>query len=273
MPGTVRVPATDHRRDASRTPLTGGRRAAGDRRSLGWLAAGLTAAATATGLLIAPPDALQGDAQRLMYLHVPAAWTGYLAFATVFAASLGYLATRDLRWDRCARVAAELGVGLTALTIALGAIWGRAVWGTWWAWDPRLVGTALLLIVYVGYLAARQAPGPGPTGTGEPAPHRAARIAAIIGMFGFALVPLVHFSVVWWRSLHQPATILAAERPPIDPLMAAALGLSLAAFGVTAIWIFLRRLAALEPAVPSPTPSPSATATATATATSLVRGR
>ncbi|MEN3614506.1 cytochrome c biogenesis protein CcsA [Plantactinospora sp. ZYX-F-223] len=240
---------------ALRTPLTSGRRAGGDRRSLGWLAAGLAAAATATGLLIAPPDALQGDAQRLMYLHVPAAWTAYLAFASVLAASLGYLATRDLRWDRCARVAAELGVGLTGLTISLGALWGRAVWGAWWAWDPRLVSTALLLVVYAGYLALRRALDPADGGGEIRIAHRAARVAALVGMAGFALVPLVHLSVVWWRSLHQPATILAPQRPPIDPLMAAALLLSVAAFTATAMWIFLRRLDAVERTVARPAPA------------------
>lgn len=233
-----------------------GRRAA-DRRTLGWLAAGLIAAAVPAGLLIAPPDQSQGNAQRLMYLHVPAAWTAYLAFAAVLAASLGYLATRDLRWDRCARVAAELGVGLTALTIALGAVWGRAVWGTWWDWDPRLVSTALLLLVYAGYLARRRVLAERHAEADPLAAHRVAQLSAFTGMAGFVLVPVVHFSVVWWRSLHQPATILAPERPPIHPLMATALLLSLAAFTVSALWIFLRRLAALDRPMPALTIDPT----------------
>jgi heme exporter protein C len=230
---------------------------------VGWSAAGLTAAAAAAGLLIAPTDELQGDAQRLMYLHVPAAWTAFLAFATVLVTSVGYLTTKDLRWDRCAQAAAEVGVGLTALTIALGAIWGRAVWGTWWAWDPRLVSTALLLLVYTGYLAGRHAVAERYAPEATPPARRVARSAAITGIAGFAVVPVVHFSVVWWRSLHQPATILAPDRPPIDPLMAAALLLSLAAFTSTALWIFLRRLAAVEDAagcVPAPDPASPAPA-------------
>ena len=259
--GTVRTADTDNPHRGAGTPARAGRCAPGNRRTLGWLAAGLTAAATAAGLVIAPPDAVQGDAQRLMYLHVPAAWTAYLAFAAVLAASIGHLATGDPRWDRCARAAAELGVGLTALTIALGALWGRAVWGVWWAWDPRLVSTALLLLVYAGYLAARHILGPGRR---APAPHQAGGPVAIIGVAAFALVPLVHFSVVWWRSLHQPATVLAPHRPPIDPLMAAALLLSLAAFTTATAWIFLRRLAALQPApaaarTPAPSPTPAET--------------
>jgi heme exporter protein C len=207
-------------------------------RTTGWLAAGLTAAAAVTGLLVAPADAVQGQAQRLMYLHVPTAWTAYLAFGGVLAASMGYLITRDLRWDRCARPAAEVGVGLTALTILAGALWGRAVWGVWWAWEPRLVSTLLLLLVYAGCLAARLT---------RPSPHRAARVAAYTGIAGFALIPVVHFSVVWWRSLHQPATILGTERPPIDPIMAATLGLSLLACTAGALWLYLHRLRRLAP--------------------------
>ncbi len=226
--------------------MTAGTRATADRRTIGWLAVGLAAAAAPTGLLIAPTDRLQGPAQRLMYLHVPAAWTAFLAFGVVFCASVGYLVSADLRWDRCARAAAEIGVGLTALAITLGAIWGRAVWGDWWAWDPRLVSTTLLLLIYAGYLAGRRTVTDRYAGLGPLAAHRVARPAAIGGIAGIILVPVVHFSVVWWRSLHQPATFLAPGRPPIDALMAMALILSLAAFTVGALWIFLRRLAAIE---------------------------
>ena len=239
--GTEPIGAVDRR-----TPLTAGVHPAADRRTVGWLAAGLAAGAVPTGLVIAPVDGLQGDAQRLMYLHVPAAWTAFLAFGAVLGASVGYLVSRDLRWDRCARAAAEIGVGLTALTILLGAIWGRAVWGAWWAWDPRLVSTALLLLVYAGYLATRRAVADGHPEHDPLVAHRIARPAAAIGIAGFALVPVVHFSVVWWRSLHQPATILAPGRPPIEPLMATALALSLAAFTAGALWLFLRRLATIE---------------------------
>jgi heme exporter protein C len=213
-------------------------------RGLGWFAAGLGGAGLLTGLLVAPPDAVQGDAARLMYLHVPAAWTAYLAFAVVLVGSAGYLGRHELRFDRYALAAAEIGVGLTALTIALGSIWGRAVWGVWWAWDPRLVSTALLLVVYAGYLAVRRT---------DADPHRAARRSARLGIAGFAMLPLVHFSVVWWRSLHQPATLLAPDPdPPIDPVMLAALTLCLAAFTATASWVFLRRVASLRSAEQDP---------------------
>ncbi|MGW0435622.1 cytochrome c biogenesis protein CcsA [Micromonospora sp. NPDC003197] len=229
-------------RGANRTPLTSGPRAAADRRTLGWATAGLAGAALATGLLIAPPDHVQGDAQRLMYLHVPAAWTAYLAFAAVLVTSIAYLIRRDLRWDRCARAAAEIGVALTALTIVLGAVWGQLVWGTWWAWDPRLVSTVLLLLVYTACLTTRH----HTAGGDEPAAHRAAYRAARLGIGGFALVPLVHWSVVWWRSLHQPATVLAPGKPPIELLMGIALLLSVLACTVGASWVFLCRVATLE---------------------------
>ncbi|WP_213452088.1 cytochrome c biogenesis protein CcsA [Rhizomonospora bruguierae] len=220
------------------TPLLGGRRAAADRRTVGWAGAGLGAAGLVTGLSVAPTDAVQGPAQRLMYLHVPAAWTAYLAFFAVLVSSVAYLAWRDPRWDRAARAAAELGVGATVLTVVLGAIWGRAAWDVWWAWDPRLVSTVALAAVYLGQLALRWTHGD---------PARGARSAAVLGIAGFALVPVVHFSVVWWRSLHQQATILAPRTsPPIDAVMLAALLLCLAAATVTGAWLFLRRLAILE---------------------------
>jgi heme exporter protein C len=219
------------------TPLVAGTRAAGDRRTLGWSAAGLSGAGLVIGLLVAPADAAQGGAQRLMYVHVPAAWTAYLAFLVVLAGSVGYLRWRDQRWDRAARAAAEIGVACTAVTIAVGMLWGRAVWGVWWAWDPRLISTALMLLVYAAYLAAR---GSGPDAGRTPRP------AAWLGVAGFLSVPVVHFSVVWWRSLHQPATVLAPDRPPMAAVMLAALLLCVAAATAAATWVFLHRLRALE---------------------------
>lgn len=233
--------------------------AAATRRSLAWLAGGLAVAATVTGGLLAPPDEVQGAAQRLMYLHVPAAWVAYAAFAVVLAASAAYLMGGDLRWDRFARAAAELGVLLTATAIATGSLWGHLVWGTWWAWDPRLVSTALLLLTYAGYLALRRALAER-TGAGDGADHRVARPAAVVGIAGFLLVPVVHFSVVWWRSLHQPATVLAPHRPPIDPRMGAALLLAVAAATVAAGCLLLRRVVQLER---RPVPEPSATGAGT----------
>ena len=126
-------------------------------RVVGWAALASLVVLALFGLWGAPPDAVQGDAQRLMYLHVPAAWIAYLAFAVTAAASALWLWTRTRSpvWDRIAGASAELGVVFTALTLVLGSLWGRPVWGVWWAWDARLVTTAVLLFLYLGYLALR----------------------------------------------------------------------------------------------------------------------
>lgn len=205
----------------------------------------LAGLAASTGLvalalaLTAPPDALQGQAQRLMYVHVPAAWLAYGGFATVLVASVAYLVTRDLRWDRRAQAAGELGVGMTALAIVLGSLWARPIWGTWWVWDPRLVTTVVLLLVYAGYLSVR--------GLGDD-PAAGARRSAAVGIVGFVNVPIVHFSVVWWRTLHQPATVLSPARGALDGRMAAALLVSVLAFTLAGWLVVRRRVAALAAA-------------------------
>lgn len=220
-------------------------RGADARRTAAWTAAGFATAAGFTGAILAPADAAQGAAQRLMYLHVPAAWVAYLAFATVLAASVAHLIGGDLRWDRVARAGAEIGVLLTAVAIGTGSLWGHLVWGTWWAWDPRLVSTALLLLAYTGYLALRRTLAER-TGGADGGDRRIARPAAVAGIAGFLLVPVVHFSVLWWRSLHQQATVLAPERPPIDPRMALALLLAVAAASTAALLALAHRVLRLE---------------------------
>ena len=207
-------------------------------RAFGWAALGCGLAALLIAVLVAPPDSMQGDAARLIYVHVPAAWTAYLGYLVVLTASTQYLRTGQQRWDRYAQAAAEIGVAMTTLTIAVGSVWGRAVWGVWWAWDPRLVSTALLLLVYAAYLALRR------VGSAE---RDGNRRAAWLGIGGSLMIPVVHFSVVWWRSLHQPATLLApSAHPPIDAVMAATLALAVTAFTLAAVWLFLRRQTTLR---------------------------
>jgi heme exporter protein C len=208
-------------------------------RALGWLAAAALAASAVVSLAVAPPDAEQGNLQRLMYVHVPAAWLAYLAFGVVFGSSIAYLRTRRARWDRLAAASAEVGVLFTALAIALGMVWGKPVWGVWWTWDPRLTTTALLLLIYLGYLAVRRLP---------ESPDRRARWSAVIGIVGFANVPVVHLSVTWWRSLHQPPTVLRPDGPSLDPAMLWTLLLAVAAFTlVYAALVSMRlRLARLQ---------------------------
>lgn len=170
---------------------------------------------------LAPPDQLQGQLQRLMYVHVPAAWMAYLSFGLTLLGSAGWLWRREMKYDRLALASAETGVFFTGLTIVLGAVWGKPVWGVWWTWDPRLVTTALMFFIYMGYLGLRRAM---IDRTG-----RATR-AAVFGIVAFVQVPIVHFSVLWWRTLHQPPTVLRPGDPTIDHTMLAALLLNVIAF-------------------------------------------
>ena len=204
----------------------------------GWLAAGALAVAVLVGLVGVPADAAQGDVQRIMYVHVPSAWLAYLAFFVTLLAGSLYLARGDLAYDRVAVASAEIGLVLTALTIATGAIWGKVTWGRWWDWDPRLTTTAILLVVYAGYLLVRQS---------IVDRRRRVRVAAIFGVVGFLNVPLVHFSVLWWRGLHQPPTVIRPGDPTIDHLLLAALLGSVVSFTLVYAWL-LRRRVALESA-------------------------
>jgi heme exporter protein C len=214
-----------------------GRLAAGRwERGLGWLAAGSLGASAVLSLAVSPPDRPppdgMGDLVRLMYVHVPAAWLAYLAFALVFVASVGYLVSRRTRWDRLGAASAEVGVVFTALTIVLGSIWARPTWGTWWTWDPRLTTTAVLLLIYVGYLAVRALPDN---------PSTRARWSAVVGIVGFADVPIVHLSVRWWRSLHQaPARLLGV--PDLSTLQALTLVVAVVAFTVVYLYLLVLRL-------------------------------
>jgi heme exporter protein C len=184
-------------------------------------------------LVLAPPDAEQGQVQRLMYVHVPAAWLAYLAFGVVFVASVAYLKSGKTRWDRLGVASAEVGVLFTSLTIVLGALWGKPVWGTWWTWDPRLTTTAVLLLIYLGYLALRQM---------ADNPARRARWSAVVGVVGFVDVPIVHMSVTWWRSLHQAPTVLRPGAPTIAGSMLAALLVGVVAFTILYAYLIALRL-------------------------------
>jgi heme exporter protein C len=146
----------------------------------------------------APPDALQGDVQRIMYIHVPTAWVAFFAFFVVFLASIVYLWKRLPEADRLAYASAEIGVLFTALTLIDGSIWGKPTWGTWWTWDARLTTTAILFVIYVGYLMLRSF---------IDEPERRARLSALVGIVGFIDVPIIYMSVLWFRTLHQPPSI------------------------------------------------------------------
>lgn len=199
----------------------------------GWLAGLALTATILVGLFGVPADAAQGDVQRIMYIHVPSAWLAYLAFFVTLVAGLLYLRRADLRYDRAAVASAEIGLVLTALTIATGAIWGKATWGKWWDWDPRLTTTAILLVIYAGYLLLRQS---------IVDRRRRARLAAVFGTVAFLNVPIVHFSVLLWRGLHQPPTVIRPGDPTIDHLLLAELLASVVSFTLVYLWLLRRRV-------------------------------
>jgi heme exporter protein C len=179
--------------------------------------------------------ALGGQLQRVFYLHVPAAWIAYLAFGIVFLASIAYLRTSARRWDLIAHSAAEVGVVFCTLVLVTGPIWARPVWGTWWQWDARLTSTLLLWLTYVGYLLLRSL-------AADPA--RVGRMAAVVGVIGFLDVPIVHFSVFWWRTQHPQGPSV------VDPTRASGLGApeltaffaSLVAFTLLFAWLLALRV-------------------------------
>jgi heme exporter protein C len=201
-------------------------------RAAGWLTAGLLVAGLAAAFGLAPRDAVQGHVQRIMYVHVPAILAAYAAIATLLVGSVGYLATRRAAWDHAARAAGELAVCFIGLTLATGSIWGKPTWGTWWTWDARLTSTAVLFVVYLGYLLLRSV---------VEDPERAATYAAVLGIVGALDVPIIHFSVEWWRTLHQPATVLKPQAPSIDRAMLIALLVNIAAFLATFAYLANRR--------------------------------
>jgi len=185
------------------------------------------------GLFVAPTDRDQGTVQRIMYVHVPSAWLAYLAFFVTMVGSAAYLRRRDLRFDRLAAASAELGLLFTGITIVSGAIWGKATWGVWWDWDPRLTTTAVLFVVYAGYLLLRSS---------LVDRIRRSRISAVLGVIAFINVPVVHFSVLWWRGLHQPPTVIRPGDPTIDHVLLAVLMANVVSFTLLFAYLVRRRI-------------------------------
>ncbi|MFN8015262.1 MAG: cytochrome c biogenesis protein CcsA [Acidimicrobiia bacterium] len=174
-------------------------------------------------LVISPDDAAQGDAVRLLYLHVPAAWLAYVSFFVTTLCSILYLIpkTRSRVYDILAGASARAGVIFCGLTLLLGALWGKPIWGVYWAWDARVTSTAVLFFLYIGYLALR----------GYDTNEKSAKRNAWFALFAFIDVPIVHFSVNWWRTLHQDATVFNPElKAQISGSMAASLWIGVLAF-------------------------------------------
>jgi heme exporter protein C len=182
-----------------------------------------TALTSAVTLLLVifyvPTDRVQGIVQRIFYFHLPMAWLAYLAFFVVLVASVMYLWKRDMKWDTIARASVEIGVLFTTLVLITGSLWGKPIWNTWWTWDARLNSTLILWFIYVGYLMLRAY---------TPDVERGARFGAVLGIIGFADIPIIHFSVQWWRTLH-PEPVVAQARPALPPEMLATLGIALLA--------------------------------------------
>ena len=171
-----------------------------------WAAAavGLMLVAGAAIFVYAPTDYLQGPVQRIFYLHVSSAIAAYGCFAVVLVGGLIYLRTENITADRFARAGAVVGVLFTTITLVMGMLWAKPIWGTFWTWDARLTSTLVLLIIYAGYLLVRRLAEPG---------RQAARLGAVVGIFGFVDVPIVHFSVTWWRTQH-PGPIIVNDALP-----------------------------------------------------------
>lgn len=188
------------------------------------------------GLWVTPPDQSQGDLVRLVYIHPGVAWVAlYLAFALAAVSSLLYLwpRTRSMFWDRLAAASVEVGVVFNVCTLISGSIWGKPTWGVWWAWDARLTSTAVLLVLFLGYLALRRVPAE---------PDVRAKRSAFVALFAAVDIPIVHFSVLWWRTLHQGATVLNPNlSPTIHGSMAWTLLLGFVAVTLVFVWMLLVR--------------------------------
>jgi heme exporter protein C len=203
---------------------------------LGWGGGASIAVALAAGLFLTPPDYLQGDSVRIMYVHVPAAWLGMAGWAGIAIASLMQLVWRHPLAAIAARASAVPGAVFTAICLATGSLWGRPTWGTYWQWDGRMTSMLVLLFLYAGYLAL---------GDAEREKGGEGRITAIFGLVGTINLPVIHYSVLWWRTLHQgqSITLTGSTIAPtiLWPLLLSTLGFSL----LFAAMVLMRMRAAL----------------------------
>lgn len=206
-----------------------------------WLdvAAVATLAVALVLAFVTPPEATQGNVARLFYLHVPTIFIAYMAFGLTMIGAAGYLITRKMGFDHLAVASAEVGVLYTGLAVAIGMIWAKPTWGVYWTWSARLTLTAVLFFAYLGYLSLRRA---------IDDPVQRARRTAVFGILSIALIPIVHFSVIWWRDIHQPPTLLRPDEMQIDGILLLAFLTAFVAYGFVAAALIRRRyrLAVLE---------------------------
>jgi heme exporter protein C len=180
------------------------------------------------GLAASPADYQQGESVRIMYIHVPSAWMGMFAYSVMAISSAVALVWKHPVADLSAKASAPLGAAFTFLCLVSGALWGKPMWGTWWVWDARLTSMLILLFLYLGYMALVDA---------FDDPTRGARAAAILAVVGWINVPIIKFSVDWWNTLHQPASVSRAGMPAIDKAML--IPLLMMAVGFTTFFVTL----------------------------------
>jgi heme exporter protein C len=188
----------------------------------------LLVAAVGMVVFYAPADAVQGIVQKIFYLHVPAAIAAYMCFGLVLVGGLLYLWNESPTADRLARAGAEVGLVFTTVVLVMGSIWAKPIWGSYWVWwDARVVSTLVLWLIYAGYLLVRRIAAPG---------RQAARFGAVVGIVGFIDVPIVHFSVTWWRTIHPPLEAAAPSALPPEMLVTFAVSsLAVLLFGAVLI--------------------------------------
>ena len=184
-------------------------------------------------LLVAPPDYQQGESVRIMFVHVPAAWMALFVYTFMAVASAVGLIWRHALADLAAKAAAPIGAAFTLAALITGSLWGKPMWGTWWVWDARLTSVLILFFLYLGYIALWQA---------IEDQSKAARAAAILALVGFVNVPIIKFSVDWWNTLHQPASVFRMGGPTIDASMLWPLFVMAAGFKAYFIVVLLLRL-------------------------------
>jgi len=199
---------------------------------LGGLSLVAIALAVVYGLFISAPDAQLGETIRIIYMHVPTVLAAYVAFIITAVSSAMYLWKRNEFWDLLGSSSAEIGVLFFAVTIIDGALWGKVTWGVFWRWEPRLTTSAVLLIMYIGYLAVRAIPADART--------RATR-CSIVGLVAVVNIPIVHKAVDWWRGLHQGRTVLSTIDPEMDGTQLFAMYTSLVAGLLVFAWLLVHR--------------------------------
>jgi heme exporter protein C len=185
-------------------------------------------------LFASPADYQQGETVRIMYVHVPAAWVALACYTFIAVASSVSLIWKHPLADVAARSAAPLGAGFTIIVLATGSLWGKPTWGTWWVWDARLTSVLVLLFLYLGHISLTHA---------FDNPARGAKAAAILALVGFVNIPIIKFSVDWWNTLHQPASLTRLDGPAIDPSMLTPLllmGLAFTFYFVTMLLVRMR---------------------------------